>query len=193
MDADFEVLADFLVGRGVEHPDRALAVTDIDTLGHWIIAELVRIVGKLYGIDQPVGIGVEDRARAVAFTGDNDAVHVGKIRHHLRLAKSFLNAAVSPATCCIENFHTVIAVNGGEHTATIVVHGHVVEAADHTWDRDNANQNQWRRLVARQFLRRSTEGKQQQRNHDVHGTQPPHFYLLVNARESGIAYNGSHS
>jgi len=38
------------------------------------MAELVGIIGKLHGIDQLIGFGVEDLTGAVAFTGDHDAV-----------------------------------------------------------------------------------------------------------------------
>ena len=69
----FEIL-DFLVGRRIEDADRSLTVADIDALRDGVIAELVGIIGKLHGIDQLIGFGVEDLTGAVAFTGDHDAV-----------------------------------------------------------------------------------------------------------------------
>src|SRR5215469_3870406 len=157
----FEVLTDLLVGRRIEDADRSVTVADIDALCDRIVAQLVGIIGKLHGIDYLISLGIEDFAGAIAFTGDHDTVQVGKVRHHLRLDESFLEAALSPTTRCIEDFHAVIPVNGSENPAAAVIHRHVVKTAYYFWDRDNANQDEWGELVGRQLLRHSADGKQQ--------------------------------
>src|ERR1041385_386524 len=73
MRAELEIFSDLLIGCGVKHSDSALtavAVPNVDALCHWIVTQLIGVVGILHGVDQLVRIRVKHFARAIAFVRD---------------------------------------------------------------------------------------------------------------------------
>src|SRR5580700_8333442 len=141
MSPEFEITFDALIARRIKHTNGSLAVADVDALGKRIVAELIGIVWKLDGVDELVAVSIEDFARAIALARNHDPVRVRKVGNHLRLAEICPDAVYSPAPLNFEHLHTVIAINGGKDSASLVVHRHMIEAALHVRHRDNPHQN----------------------------------------------------
>src|SRR5580692_9882493 len=141
MSPEFEITFDALIAGGIEHADGPLAIADVYALGKRIVAELIGIVWKLDGVDELVGVSIEDLARSVALVGNHDPVRVRKVGNHLRLTEICPDAVYSPASLNFEHLHTIVAINGGKDSARLVVHRHMIEAALNVRHRDNPHQN----------------------------------------------------
>src|ERR1035438_3275925 len=141
MSPEFEITFDALIARRIEHTNGSLAIADVDALGKRIVAELIGIVWKLDRVDELVGASIEDLARSIALVGDDDPVRVRKVGNHLRLTEICPDAVDSPASLNFQHLHTVIAINGGKDSASLVVHRHMIEAALNVRHRDNPHQN----------------------------------------------------
>src|ERR1700722_885599 len=126
---EFEITFDPFVGGGIESADRAVSVTDINTFRLRVIAKLVGVIREFHGIQQLVGVGIENLAGTIAFVRNDDAIQVRKIQRHLRLDEFPLYAVDPPASGDVKDFYRIIAIDGGEHTITFIVDSHVVETA----------------------------------------------------------------
>ena len=108
MGPEFEITFDALIARRIKHTNGSLAIADIDALGKRIVAELIGIVWKLDGVDELVGVSIEDLARSIALARDHDPVRVRKVGDHLRLTELRPDAVYSPAPLDLQHLHTVI-------------------------------------------------------------------------------------
>src|ERR1700727_1308646 len=149
MSSEFEITFDALIAGRIKHANGSLAIADVDALGKRIVAELIGIAWKLHRVDEPVGVSIEDLARSIALARDHDPVQVRKVGNHLRLTEICPDAVPSPASLNFEHLHTVIAINGGKDSASLVVHRHMIEAALDVRHRDNPHQNERCELIVR--------------------------------------------
>src|SRR5512146_1935284 len=129
MGAELEVLADTLVGGGIEGANSSVAVAHIDAPAGRVVAQLVGVVGKLDGGDRLVSVAIKNLASAAAAVGDHDAVALGNVGHALGLIQPAAKGVNARGPVDIHDFHGVVAIDRGEYAAPLHVHSHVVETA----------------------------------------------------------------
>src|SRR5262245_48695858 len=80
--------ADLITSRSIDNPEPAASITDIDTTGGCIVANVVGVIGKLYALDELERRSIEHVAGTAFAIGDVDFVKFGDETNTLRLMRS---------------------------------------------------------------------------------------------------------
>src|SRR5262249_53691447 len=78
-------LAELITSRSIDNAEPAAPITDIDAAGGRIVANVVGVIGKLYGLNHLKRRGIEHIASAAFRIGDVDLVKFRDETYPLRL------------------------------------------------------------------------------------------------------------
>src|SRR5262249_3459239 len=106
---------------------RPLAVTDVKQPGGRAVADVVGIIRKFDGIQEPEGFSIEALAGAIPTARHKELVELGEINDALRLLKA--DDGVDPlAGSQVEDLYRVIAQRRHEQVLALEVHGEMIDA-----------------------------------------------------------------
>src|SRR5262245_6039884 len=136
-------LAGRVAGSGIERPQRALAVTDVDLTGLCVIAEVVRVLQSVDPPDRRKRGRVKDIDPISVPARYEQPIRLCYIGKPLRLTESLEAPDATPALQ-VDDLDGVVAERGNEQPLTCDIDSHVIDAAFDFWQRDGLNKLQLR-------------------------------------------------
>src|SRR5277367_6572593 len=143
MSPQFEFLGKPLVGRRIDHPDRAslfVPIANVNSLLCRVVAKVINVISKVDGGDQIESGPIEDMELPFV-ASHKELIRLRRIDHAL-WGQDSRDAVNNHLRADIDNLHRVVAKRGYEKPVASGIEAEMINAAFHIWQGDGSGQNQ---------------------------------------------------